>query len=124
LHKQGLLWHNLLADTGYSSGENYAFLEQEGLRSFIPPHGTYKGGPEGFDYNDEQDHYVCPQGKVIPFKKVFYRRKTTQRKRNIELPNRCVETARYDCNAWVEQRKRRNLQSPFTENNTSVTILG
>ncbi len=27
LHKQGLLWHNCIADTGYSSGENYAFLE-------------------------------------------------------------------------------------------------
>ena len=38
----------LIADTGYSSGENYAFLEQKGITGFIPPHGTYKGGPEGF----------------------------------------------------------------------------
>lgn len=72
LHEQGLIWRNCVADTGYSSGENYAFLEAEGLESFIPPHGTYKGGPEGFIYNQEQDHYVCPQGEVIPFKKVFY----------------------------------------------------
>ena len=27
LWKQGLLWQNCVADTGYSSGENYAFLE-------------------------------------------------------------------------------------------------
>lgn len=72
LHTQGLLWHNCVADTGYSSGENYAFLEQKGLLSYIPPHGTYKGGPEDFKYNKEQDHYVCSQGKIIPFKKVFY----------------------------------------------------
>ena len=26
LHKQGLLMHNVLADAGYSSGENYAFF--------------------------------------------------------------------------------------------------
>lgn len=45
LHKNGLLWYNLPADAGYSSGENYAFLEKEGLTSYIPPHGTYKGGP-------------------------------------------------------------------------------
>ncbi len=72
LHKQGLIWRNCVADTGYSSGENYAFLETEDLASFIPPHGTYKGGPEGFIYNQEQDHYVCPQGNIIPYKKVFY----------------------------------------------------
>ena len=72
LHKQGLIWRNCVADTGYSSGENYAFLESESLESFIPPHGTYKGGPEGFIYNKEADHYVCPEGKIIPFKKVFY----------------------------------------------------
>lgn len=51
LEKQGLLWRNCVADTGYSSGENYAFLEQQGLESYIPPHGTYKGGPEGSIYN-------------------------------------------------------------------------
>ncbi|MGB5435091.1 MAG: IS1182 family transposase, partial [Maribacter sp.] len=81
LHQQGLLWHNLLADTGYSSGENYAFLEQEDLRSFIPPNGTYKGGPEGFVYNEDQDYYVCPQGKVIPFKKVFYEGENNNKKK-------------------------------------------
>jgi len=51
------------------------------LTSFIPPHGTYKGCPEGFRYDKEEDHYVCPQGNVIPFKKVFldYRTKTKKR---------------------------------------------
>lgn len=71
LWQQGLLWENCLADTGYSSGENYAFLEGKGIKSYIPPHGTYKGGPEGFTYHKEEDHYVCPQGETIPFKKVF-----------------------------------------------------
>ncbi|WOC39963.1 transposase [Polaribacter sp. HL-MS24] len=81
LHHSGLLWQNCVADTGYSSGENYAFLEQVNLQSFIPPHGTYKGGPKGFIYNDQEDHYVCPQGKSIPFKKVFkdYRTQTLKK---------------------------------------------
>jgi len=81
LHNQGLIWRNCVADTGYSSGENYAFLEGESLRSFIPAHGTYKGGPETFNYNEEQDHYICPQGKVIPFKKVFLDYRTKTRKK-------------------------------------------
>ena len=81
LWQNGLLWKNCLADTGYSSGENYAFLEAQSLKSYIPPHGTYKGGPDGFIYNKEKDHYLCPQGEIIPFKKVFldYRTKTKKK---------------------------------------------
>jgi transposase len=71
LRSQGMILRNIVADAGYSSGENYAFLEARGLLSFIPPHGTYKGGPEGFEYNQEEDHWMCSQGKIIPFKKVF-----------------------------------------------------
>lgn len=81
LHKQGLLWRNCVADTGYSSGENYAFLEQECLQSYIPPHGTYKGGPDNFVYNEAVDHYLCPQGKIIPLKKVFIEKKNQTKKK-------------------------------------------
>tara|TARA_R110002167_G_scaffold344370_1_gene553842 strand:- start:124 stop:1695 length:1572 start_codon:yes stop_codon:yes gene_type:complete len=81
LWKQGLVWKNCVADTGYSSGENYAFLEQRGLKSFIPPHGTYKGGPTDFIYNAGEDHYLCPQGKVIPFTKVFLDSRTKTKKK-------------------------------------------
>jgi transposase len=69
LWKEGLLWENCVADTGYSSGENYALLEQRGLKSFIPPHGTYKGGPEGFTYIEEGNYWLCPQSKKVTFRK-------------------------------------------------------
>ncbi|MDL5514999.1 IS1182 family transposase [Arenibacter sp. M-2] len=81
LWKEGLVWENCVADTGYSSGENYAFLEGTGLKSFIPPHGTYKGGPDGFEYVGEHDHYLCPQGKAIPFTKVFNDHRTGTKKK-------------------------------------------
>ena len=58
LWNQGLVWENCVADTGYSSGENYAFLEDHGIKSFIPPHGTYKGGPTGFEYIETAD-WTC-----------------------------------------------------------------
>jgi transposase len=77
----GLYWENLLADTGYSSGENYQFLEDHHIISYIPPHGTYKGGPEGFVYNEEEDNFVCSQGKVIPFVKYFLDSRTKTRKK-------------------------------------------
>ena len=69
LWKTGLQLENIIADTGYSSGENYQYLENQNLISYIPPHGTYKGGPEGFIYNEAHDTYTCPQGETIPYKK-------------------------------------------------------
>ncbi|WP_207435374.1 IS1182 family transposase [Sabulibacter ruber] len=81
LRQMGLGCDTLLADAGYSSGENYALLEQEGITSFIPPHGTYKGGPEGFGYNEEEDCWVCPQGKRATFRKVKVEPKNNIRKK-------------------------------------------
>lgn len=69
LHSLGLMWTNALADTGYSSGENYALLEKKGILSFIPPHANYKGGPEGFEYNSEGDFWKCPAGKHVTYRK-------------------------------------------------------
>ncbi|WP_299762537.1 IS1182 family transposase [uncultured Pontibacter sp.] len=66
----GLGCTSLLADTGYSSGSNYALLEREGIAAFIPPHGTYRGGPAGFTYNREEDYWLCPWGKKATFRKV------------------------------------------------------
>ncbi|WP_407515886.1 transposase [Tamlana fucoidanivorans] len=90
LRRSGLVWENCVADTGYSSGENYAFLEGRNLKSFIPAHGTYKGCPDGFTYNETQDYYVCSQGKIIPFKKGFMKQRTTPRRKNTAPQRKCV----------------------------------
>ena len=70
LNGHGLMLTTVLADTGYSSGENYAFLEEHGLTGYIPAHGTYKGGPEGFVYQPEHDRWLCKNGKYVTFRKV------------------------------------------------------
>ena len=69
LSQNGQKIERLLADAGYSSGENYAWLEKRGIESYIPPHGTYKGGPEGFTYHKEGNYWECPQGKHVTFRK-------------------------------------------------------
>lgn len=79
LNKQGLLWTNLPADAGYSSGEVYAKLGKMDIRSFIPPHGTYKGGPEGFVYDKQNDFWICPQGKKVTYRKTKIEKGTLKR---------------------------------------------
>jgi transposase len=81
LQSHGLIWQNVMADTAYSSGENYAFLEREKINSYIPPHGTYKGGPEGFCYHKEGDYWLCSQGKKVTYRKVIIEKKNFNRKR-------------------------------------------
>lgn len=76
LGDHGMIWQNIAADAGYSSGENYAFLERTGITSYIPPHGTYKGGPDNFIYHRQQDYWECPQGKKVTFRKTKYEKET------------------------------------------------
>nr|WP_255710118.1 transposase [Pontibacter harenae] len=62
-----LLMQDLLADAGYSNGSNYYMLEQQGITGWIPVFGKYKPKIEGFPYDRENDRYLCPMGKPLPF---------------------------------------------------------
>jgi transposase len=90
LKKMGLLWTTLLADTGYSSGENYALLEAKKLEAFIPPHGTYKGGPEGFTYHKEGDYWLCRNNQKVTYRKTFIEKKNDNKKKlYLTKPSQC-----------------------------------
>ncbi|RXP51962.1 hypothetical protein EC396_12025 [Lutibacter sp. HS1-25] len=121
--QQGL-WRNCIADTGYSSGENYAFLEAEGLESFIPPHGTYKGGPEGFTYNKQEDCFICPQNKTIPFTKVFYEGENNNKKKEYRASKYlCIDCPIRSTCLKKSQEKRITItyyKEEYERNNTRV----
>lgn len=128
LWKSGFLLENVLADTGYSSGEVYAYLEDTKIKSYIPPHGTYKGGPEEFEYIKSEDHYLCPNHQIVPFKKVFkdYRTGTLKKEyrisskicRECTLASSCLgKTAKekkFSVTYYREEYERNNarIQSP------------
>lgn len=60
---------DLVADTGYSNGFNYAFLEQRGIMPWIPTFGAYKPEVDGFTYQTQTDEYRCRAGKPLPFRR-------------------------------------------------------
>ena len=62
--------NQLLADTGYSSGEALKYPEEKGINGWIPNFGQYKPDREGFIYNKEFDQYECLCGNkaILPFK--------------------------------------------------------
>jgi transposase len=69
LRKHRLAMDNALADTGYSSGQNYHDMEELGITPFIPTSGVYKHNRDGFTYDKERDLFVCRQGKLLLYKK-------------------------------------------------------
>jgi transposase len=64
----GLATSTILADAGFSSGENYFVLNHWGLNSFIPIHGGFKEKREGFEYHQSGDYYTCSEGQKLHFK--------------------------------------------------------
>jgi hypothetical protein len=77
----GLRLQNVVADAGYSSGENYAQLESWGLRGFIPPSGKYKEQRPGFTYDTLTNSYFCSQGKRPAFDRLVVDRQGSARHR-------------------------------------------
>jgi hypothetical protein len=68
LRKQQVPLREVLADTVYSNGFHYAFLEQRGITPWISVFGKYKPILEGFIYEPDENAYRCPAGKLLPFR--------------------------------------------------------
>jgi len=73
----------VLADSGYSSYENFQYLEEKGIEGYIPDQemesirkGTCRN-PEfqksRFRYNEADDTYTCPMGKSLTYKGLMKR---------------------------------------------------
>jgi len=88
LKKNQLKMDTLLADAGYSNGENYKYLESQNIEGFIPLHGQYEGTREGFTYEPEHDRWRCSQGKYVTMRTIKYQK---------NHPEKHYLTKRSDC---------------------------
>lgn len=88
LKKNQLKLDTLLADAGYSNGENYKYLEAQKIAGYIPLHGQYEGTREGFTYEPEHDRWRCSQGKYATMRKIRYQK---------NHPEKHYLTKRSDC---------------------------
>ena len=73
LSRYGHLPQTAVADSGYGSEENYRFMDEAGMDSYvkynrfhIEQRPRYKPNPfhhDNFHYNADEDYYVCPMGQ-------------------------------------------------------------
>jgi transposase len=107
LQRFGLVVHQVVADAGYSSGENYAQLKSWHLLGFIPPHGKYKAQRPGFTYEAASDSYVCSQGKRLPFERQIVDRQGNVKNRYMAKPADCRHCPiKVQCKGKSPQEKR------------------
>ena len=59
----------IIADAGYESEENYAFLEENGEESFIKPtdYKIKKNSLDDLVYDSENDRYICKDNRYLSF---------------------------------------------------------
>ncbi|GAB2579695.1 hypothetical protein GCM10027190_31710 [Spirosoma areae] len=89
LKRFGVVMSNVVADAGYSSGENYEQLEERRLNGFIPPHGKYKVERSGFRYDAKSDSYSCSQGNRLAFDRLVVDKQGNPKKRYIAKASDC-----------------------------------
>ncbi len=77
-NNMGLYPENLIADAGYGSEENYAYLEKRNIAAYVKYQSFHyeqkrnyrKKKPyraENMPYDAEKDEYTCPQGKKLRY---------------------------------------------------------
>jgi len=87
----------VLADAGYSNGEQLAKCEEKGITPSIPTNRSSGNNKDhyqkkDFSYDAEQDHYICPAGNVLT-----YDTKSNKQK--------LYKYSRTGCNACQQQSK-------------------
>jgi transposase len=89
-HLQGIkeklsrLPKKIIADSGYGSEENYAYLHQEHVGNYVKYNAfgkeqrpRYKPNPfaaDHLEYDPEKDELICPAGKRLTYRYTFYRK--------------------------------------------------
>jgi transposase len=82
-HRLGRLPRTVIADAGYGSEENYAYLEKAGIEGYVKyPLFTkqqkrnwrkQRFRVENWEYDSERDEYICPNQRRLTFLKYRYR---------------------------------------------------
>jgi transposase len=93
-----------LADAGYSTGEQGALCEQDGITAIVPragtvnPNGKQYFSRDKFAYNPAEDSWRCPSGATLSLYKTSHTQNkkeyTTEACGSCALKSQCTEAAR------------------------------
>lgn len=131
----------VVADTGYSNGNDAAACEADGITACVPVRPAFNGRGDGtllerseFRYDAERDQYICPVGRSLPRKGGISRNSYSYKSRDCsgcDLKPRCTQaevrwvtrhkhedalermTARVVADPTLMRRRRSSVEHPF-----------
>lgn len=144
----GKKYPNVIADAGYESEENYAFLEKNGQTAYIKPQNyeisktrkylTDVSKFENMQYDAENDHFVCRNGKILRYISISKSKSVNGyeiQKRNYRCENcagcpyreKCFKSQRFEnrqIGVSIEMMKyrRRSLQNITSETGIKLRV--
>jgi transposase len=73
--KSGQIYTDILADSGYASYDNYEEFEKQNKNIYVPDQQMNMEAEKAqdpyhrnnFTYNEEEDFFICPENKILPF---------------------------------------------------------
>lgn len=71
LNQNGIGVEEIVADTGFSSGEALKALEQHNIKGYIPNKGQFVYERPGFVYDSKENSYRCPNNQTLVYKGTF-----------------------------------------------------
>lgn len=90
LKEGGLTLEEIIADTGYSSGEALRALEENNIVGYIPNRPRFIYEREGFEYHEQGDFYLCSNNRRLNFTGIY---------KDGNYYNKHYSTKRKECNA-------------------------
>ena len=95
---------DVLADGGYSNGEQLAACDAEGITVTLPIHRSINDlrdafPKSAFTYEADRDCYICPAGEQLTYKTVNQKQKRHMYTREGCQPAHCAPNARKRINA-------------------------
>jgi transposase len=72
LLENDIVLQEIVADTGYSSGDALKALEANGITGYIPTRGRFVYERDGFTFNTEGNYYECKNGKQLTYRGTYY----------------------------------------------------
>jgi len=114
LKSNGIEMGQLIADTGYSSGEALKYLEEKQIDAYIPNFGQYKSEREGFIYNKVLDRYECQRGNkaILPLK-------STRRKYR-DYESKCYRSSESVCKNCTLREQCCGMKTKFKKIDHSI----
>lgn len=110
----------VVADTGYSNGNDAAACEADGIIACVPVRPAFNGRGDGtlferseFRYDAECDQYICPAGRPLPRKGGISRNSYNYRSRDCsgcDLKPRCTQAVV----RWVTRHKHEDALERMT----------